>query len=148
MTLSISYHTLVTCAFPHLFPFGAPPSMPRSTFPESLTRYLMLHHQCRFSTEIPLVFLLFNQAQRHANMRSTSLKLKASKTHVQAIMKISGKDDFFVKLADANADPESPQAKAFLAQIRPDIMSFGNQAPFSPAARRLSFNHLMACMNR
>ena len=53
-------NVIFACGFPHLFPFGPPPSMPKGTFPEDLTRYLMLHHDGRFAAEIPLVFLLFN----------------------------------------------------------------------------------------
>ena len=137
---------LLVCAFPHLFPFGT--GVPKSYTDPHFTRYLMLHHSNAFATEPRLYFLLFNTLQRQSNNRSTALRIRAQRLHVEAVSKITQRHDFRNRLADANADPTSPDAKALLSSLRPHIFSLGANAPYSPMARRASFNHFLAANNR
>ena len=137
---------LLACAFPHVFPFGV--GIPRSYLSTNFTRYLMLHHSNSFANEPSLYFLLFNQLHRHTNCRSTSLRVKAQKKHIDAVTRITKADDFMPRLEAANANPDSVDAKRLMASLHPHIITLGARAPFSPAARKASFNHFLAAMNR
>jgi len=137
---------LLVCAFPHVFPYGV--GVPRSSLSPNFTRYLMLHHSNAFANEPRLYFLLFNQLQRHTNCRSTSLRVKAQKKHIDAVTRITKRPDFMPRLEAANANPDSADAKALLASLHPHIITLGAKAPYGPAARKASFNHLLAGMNR
>ena len=112
------------------------------------TRYLMLHHSNSFSADPRLYFFLFNIMQRHANLRGTSLKIKAQETNVQAFAKITRSDTFMERLEGAIQDPKSPDAARLIASIQPHITTAGRHAAWSPAARRSAFNHLQASCNR
>ena len=138
---------LLVCAFPHCFPFGVgvPPSSATSP---TFTRFLMLHHTNTFSNEQRLQFLLFNQLHRQTNARSTSMRVKASKVHVDAVNRVTQRSDFRARLEAANSSQQSADAKSLLAELRPHIFVLGAHAPYSDAARKSSFNHLMAANNR
>ena len=93
-------------------------------------------------------FLLFNQLHRHTNCRSTSLRVKAQKKHIDAVTRITKHPDFMVRLEAANANPDSGDAKKLLASLHPHIITLGAKAPYGPAARKASFNHFLAALNR
>ena len=137
---------LLVCAFPHVFPFGV--GVPRSSLSPKFTRYLMLHHSNAFANEPRLYFLLFNQLHRHTNCRSTSLRVKAQKKHIDAVTRVTKSADFMPRLEAANANPDSADAKRLLASLHPHIITLGAKAPYGPAARKASFNHFLAGMNR
>jgi hypothetical protein len=52
------------------------------------------------------------------------------------------------RLEAANANPESIDSKRLLASLHPHIITLGSKTPFSPSARKASFNHLLAGLNR
>ena len=137
---------LLACAFPHAFPFGV--GVPRSSLSPKFTRYLMLHHSNVFANEPRLYFLLFNQLHRHTHCKSTSLRVKAQKTHIDAVTRITKAANFMPRLEAANENPGSIDAKKLMASLHPHIITLGAKAPFSPAARKASFNHFLAAMNR
>jgi hypothetical protein len=137
---------LLVCAFPHLFPFGV--GVPRSSLSTNFTRYLMLHHSNVFANEPRFYFLLFNQLHRHTNCRSTSLRVKAQKKHIDAVTRITKAPDFMARLEAANSHPESPDAKRLMRSLHPHIITLGAKTPFSPASRKASFNHFLAALNR
>ena len=137
---------LLTCAFPHVFPFGV--GVPRSSLSPKFTRYLMLHHSNVFANEPRLYFLLFNQLQRSTNCHSTSLRVKAQRKHIDAVTRITRAPTFMPRLEAANANPDSFDSKRLLASLHPHIITLGSKTPFSPSARKASFNHLLAGLNR
>jgi hypothetical protein len=108
----------------------------------------MLHHSNVFANEPRFYFLLFNQLHRHTNCRSTSLRVKAQKKHIDAVTRITKAPDFMARLEAANSHPESPDAKRLMASLHPHIITLGAKTPFSPASRKASFNHFLAALNR
>ena len=137
---------LLVCAFPHLFPFGV--GVPKDPVNPKFTRYLMLHSTNSFANEPRLYFQLFNQLHRKTHFRSTSLRVKAQKKHIDAVTRITKQPDFMVRLEAATANPASADAKKLVASLHPHIITLGAKTPYSPAARAASFNHMLAGMNR
>jgi len=137
---------LLVCAFPHLFPFGV--GVPKDPVNPRFTRYLMLHSTNSFANEPRLYFQLFNQLHRKTHFRSTSLRVKAQKKHIDAVTRITKQPNFMVRLEAATANPASADAKKLVGSLHPHIITLGAKTPYSPAARAASFNHMLACMNR
>jgi len=137
---------LLVCAFPHIFPFGV--GVPKDPVNPKFTRYLMLHSSNSFANEPRLYFQLFNQLHRKTHFRSTSLRVKAQKKHIDAVTRITKQPDFMVRLEAATANPASADAKKLVGSLHPHIITLGAKTPYSPAARAASFNHMLAGMNR
>jgi hypothetical protein len=128
-----------------MFPFGT--GMPErvSTMHEDAyyTRYLMMHHGNTFASDPRFSFFLFNVMQRHANLRGTSLKIKAQEKAVQAFGKITQSDTFMPRLEAALQNPKSPQAAKLIASIQPHISQ--SQACTVRGAQRLGGRRSTTC---
>ena len=93
------------------------------------------HHSMRFEHEAQLLFLLFNQLQRHHVCRDVSAIVKACPTHVEAFDSMVAEPDFLQRLQRALDSPDTPEARKLVSEIEKLVLMSGRDAPFSLAQR-------------
>ena len=124
-------------SFPWLFIFGKglPSSGPLSNH---ISRRLLLHFNKGFSHEAKLIFLLFNQLQRHSASRMCSAKMYSRKVGVRKFIDTINEPHFDADMAAAIRNPNNRRSKAFLNKLLPNIKSSGHRVPFGPIERQES----------
>ena len=75
------------------------------------------HHSMRFEHEAQLLFLLFNQMQRHHVCRDVSATVKACPKHVEAFNSMVAEPDFLQRLQRALDDPDTPESRKLVSEI-------------------------------
>jgi hypothetical protein len=127
--------------FPHLFLFGrqVPTTGP---FPTNFVCHLLLQHDQRFSRTNDILFLLFNQLQRHGSARSVYGKILSNK--FEAFVRLVATPGFRQQLYEALQNPETPEAKCLEARLRNMVRISGGSVPWSPTQRAQSEGQLMA----
>ena len=100
------------------------------------------HHSMRFEHEAQLLFLLFNQMQRHHVCRDVSATVKACPKHVEAFNSMVAEPDFLQRLQRALDDPDTPGARKLVSEIEKLVRMSGRDVPFSPAQRHAAVSQL------
>jgi hypothetical protein len=124
-------------AFPWLFPFGTGiPSL--GTLPPTLTRHFLSHYNDAFGRDHKLIFLLFNQMQRHAAITRTKAALYSDKKNVRNLINTLNAPTFDRDLADAIKDPISDHGKKFTRKILSYMRMGGSSVKFGDMERKVS----------
>ena len=100
------------------------------------------HHSMRFEQEAQLLFLLFNQMQRHHVCRDVSATVKACPKHVEAFNSMVAEPDFLQRLQRALDDPDTPESRKLVSEIEKLVRMSGRDVPFSPAQRHAAVSQL------
>lgn len=134
---------LLIGAFPHLFFLGRKPPTKSSLSGVYRQRLLRFHDQ-RFSTNHSLLFLLFNQLQRHTALRKIAAKVKSTPEAIQSFYDATEVPGFDQSLKNAFAHPESRDTEKLLRRFLPIIQTSGQPVPFSAAQRQQTLPRLIA----
>lgn len=127
---------------PHLFLFGIDLPYMKGLVSDEWLYHLLHFHDKRFAESYRLLFFLFNQRQRHHALMATAVKVKADPHAMTAFEKMVNEPNFDTILKEAQANPESAQARAILRVVSPLIRSVGRKIPYSPLER----NHALTMM--
>ena len=132
---------LLAGGFPTVFFFGQ--GIPKSggVSKPTVTDW-MSHHSMRFERDHQLLFLLFNQMQRHSVCRGVNATIKASPKNVAAFNTLMSEPDFKERLTAAVGEPASASAKALMRQIEQLMLISSREVPFSAAQRRHTVSKL------
>ena len=134
---------LLYSSCPFLFIFGRGLASSGS-LSEKVTRHLMLQFRGQFSGCHRLIFLLFDQLQRHAATRVVASRVKVNPTTFEKFMDLINEPDFEQQLRDAAKNPTAPSATALLKKMGPNIQSCTSRIPFSSTQRGASMRNLIA----
>lgn len=135
--------TLFNGSFPHLFPLGL--KLPTSgSISQEFAEHLLLQKDQRFAQSMPLLFLLFNQSQRHIAARNVSATLKSDSHLIQNFIELVATESFKKDLDEALANPTSKTASQLLKQILPLINVTGKSIPYGPIQKKQAITQLYA----
>jgi hypothetical protein len=124
-------------AFPWLFPLGI--GIPATgTLPPTLTRHFLSHYNDAFGRDHKLIFLLFNQMQRHAAIIRTKAALYSDKKNVRDLITTLNSPTFDRDLADAIEDPTSTHGKKFTRKMLSYMRMTGTSVKFGDMERKVS----------
>jgi hypothetical protein len=118
-------------------PLGAKLSRERS-------RHLMLFYDCRFATDLGLVFSLADTTVRHLVNSKVSLlarKAPAALAKIEALIKDPTVDE---RLRRACLDPHGAEAIELLKQVLPFVNMSARSVPYTDARRRAFKGSIMA----
>ena len=134
-------------SFPWLFLFGS--GVPKcGSLPITFTKFLLSHFNQGFAQDHKFLFTIFNQIQRHACVRASSLKVNARSRGTQNLMDTINDPDFGNKLQSAILHPNSREAKALLQKVMPNVSLIAAKVPFGVAERHNSLYKLYAMIQR
>lgn len=132
---------IMTCGFPDLFFLGEGVRFAGS-IPTTTTSHWLKHHSGRFGRDSQLLFLLFNQLQRHSAARMVAASVKSHPAHLAALRKLISEPDFTERATDALADPGSETGRDLLRQIQKLITMSTKSVPFSAMERKAAISEL------
>ncbi|MEZ0208826.1 MAG: DUF6570 domain-containing protein, partial [Candidatus Paceibacterota bacterium] len=141
---------LFLMAFPHLFILGkCLPS--KGSFSPKYVRHLLLQHDGRFSQDHRLLFLLFNQLQRHRSIAGIHSRIKAKISEREHLQSILNDEDFF-SAGEFGSFTErierDPAFRSNLVSLLRFVEAAGNSVPYSPAEAKTNLSRLSAMMTR
>lgn len=134
---------LLYSSFPFLFIFGRGLSSSGS-LSVKVTRHLMLQFRGQFSECHRLIFLLFDQLQRHAATRVVASRVKVNPTTFEKFMELVNEPDFEQQLREAAKNPTAPSSTTLLKKMGPNIQSCTSRIPYSSSQRGASMRNLIA----
>lgn len=107
----------------------------KGTLPEKEVLHLLRQRTCAFSHNARLIFLLFNQKQRHLHSSTVAGFALGNPTKMEELGQLM-KDPEFLKMVEAAAlNAEGDEAKAVLKQLAPLVRVMGQKVrvPFFTA---------------
>jgi hypothetical protein len=113
-------------AFPHVFLLGEGLHN-RGTMSETQAKHLFQQFTCAAAHEPRLVFLLFNQSQRHAAVTDVNATIKNHPTAFDACRTFISNPHFRDLCEKADANPKGPEAKEILKTIGKFITITGSK---------------------
>ena len=131
--------TLILGAFPDLFFLGTGVAKCGSV-PNPVVKAWLHHHSMRFERNAQLLFLLFNQKQRHKVCQDVVATVNSQ--NMQEFCDLINHDDFLERANSALLDLESDSSKALISQITRLSMMAGKEVPFSSAERQAAVGKL------
>lgn len=134
---------LIYSSFPHLFLFGRGLRSSGSVNEEA-TRHMMLQFSGSISLCHRLIFLLFDQFQRHAATRVIASRVKCSPKSFGDFVDWINEPDFLEELKAAVKNPKAPSSIELLKKLGPNIQSCTSRIPFTSSQRGASMRNLVA----
>lgn len=138
---------IIMGAFPCLFPLGQGLGrLPNGPVSPISSRRLLLQYDGRFRRNPSLIFLLFNQLQRHSLCHSVAGRFKgniAEEDMNNFIERVSA-PDFAADLARASDNPNSKQAKELASYIERHLKPIASAVPWSDDERKSELSKLLS----
>lgn len=138
---------IIMGAFPYLFPIGQGLGrLPNGPVPPSASKRLLLQYDGRFRKQPSLLFLLFNQMQRHSLCHSIAGRFKGNlaEENMRAFIERISSPEFIIDLDQSLADPNSKQAKELSSYIERHIKPISSTVPWSDDERKSELSKLLA----
>jgi hypothetical protein len=132
--------------FWYLFPLGRGLEKFEGTIPMQRTRHLMQHFSNRFQRDAGLLFVLANQAQRHAVLRSVSAKVRSERS--MEFVELASSPDFLRELEEAAANPNSRAARRIMRVVLPLVAACGRPSPWGAMERSGCIGQMLAMARR
>ena len=120
-------------SFPCLFPYGFGLEDCHASIPTSVVRHLLSQRSGRFERCMDLIFLLFDQKQRHEVARAVSAKCRADR--VVEFTTLVRSENFRSRLRAAIADPTSADAKLLASRLVRSLSMYSEKVSFGPLQR-------------
>lgn len=134
-------------AFPHLFPLGR--GIPSTgTVPEVNVKHMLNQFSNQFVKSSQLIFLLFNQKQRHQVAQSVKARVMSNPESFERFSTTIADDDFQARLTRAAENPAGPEARQVLRETLPFMKLCGGKVAYSPIERNESITNLYALVQR
>ena len=109
------------------------PLTANGTLSNTQTRHLLLQFTTVAATNAALIFVLANQKQRHAVVRSVSARVH--NTAFDRFVELVNSDDFWQRLEQANNAPDSVQARKLQRELLPLLALAGKSKPWGRVER-------------
>ena len=137
-------HTILSLAFPYLFPLGvtADELGGANTVSKRVVQRLLCSYDDRFATSAQFLFLLANQKIRHAANHAVNFKLRERTDRVEEFVRLVNEPGFSDKLNNCVKNPQGAEATELLKKILPLINITGSKIPWSPLERKAATTHL------
>lgn len=130
-------------SFPFLFMLGNGLKK-KGTLSTETIRHLMLQFTARFSNCERLIFLLFDQLQRHSAARVVASRVKCNQSSFDAFAKWVSDPTFSIELQEAAKNPAAESSLKLLQKLNKHIKSTTSMVPYTVAQRSASIKNLMA----
>ena len=132
-----------TC--PHLFLLGKGLRGKKGSLNQNVTELLMRFFDSRFERDHRLIFLLFNQLQRHEATRGVSqLGVKNCSKSIKDVIEYVTSATFQAELTEAVVKPDGKASKRIQKILGPHLRVAGGHIPYSPSARAKCLSELYA----
>jgi hypothetical protein len=141
---------IIMGAFPYLFPLGQGLGrIPNGPVPPSASRRLHLQYDGRFRKQPSLLFLLFNQMQRHSLCHSIAGRFKGNlaEESMKAFIERVSSPEFVADLERSLAEPNSRHAKELSSYIERHIKPISSTVPWSDDERKSELSKLLAMIH-
>ena len=137
--------TIIYGSCPHLFLLGKGLQGRKGSVNRNFSSLLMKFYDSRFQRDHRLIFLLFNQLQRHEATRAVAkLGVKNCSKSITEVIEYVTSPSFKSDLKEAVEKPDGKASKKILKVLGPHIRVAGGQIPFSPGARSKCLGELLA----
>ena len=133
---------LMYSAFPHLFPLGRG-LRKNGSIPMKDMRHMELQWHGKFASCLRLLFLFFDQWQRHITCQSIQTTVRSNKLSMDIFSQMVADPEFLNQLEKAKNNPNHPKSMELLAKITPHLSLVSKKVPYSVAARSSTVGHLM-----
>nr|CAH0098455.1 unnamed protein product [Daphnia galeata] len=133
---------LMYSAFPHLFPLGRRLRKTES-IPIKDMRHMELQWHGKFASCLRLLFLLFDQWQRHNTCRIIQATVRSNVVSLGKFSQMVADPTFGDQLEKAKNNPNHPKSLERLAKIAPHLSQVSKKVPYSVATRSATVGHLM-----
>jgi hypothetical protein len=130
-------------AFPFIFLLGKGIQQ-KGSLPKTAMRHLLLQYDNRAANCLRLVFLLFNQKQRHAAAEAIAAAVKMKPEAFQQFGEWVSDSNFVSELKNAQQDPTSKNAKTMIAKIMKHLSLVNKKIPYTISERKGSMSRLYA----
>jgi len=134
---------LILQGFPNEFATGKGIDSKGTQTPQAIQHMMFQFHK-RMANNHRLIFLLFNQFQRHAVAKIICSKFKTDRKSLKRLGNMVSSPDFREKLREAGKNPKSKLARDLLEKIMPFVELSNSKVPFTKAARKASMSKLIA----
>ena len=134
---------LLYASFPFLFLLGCGLQSSGSV-PVNRVRHMMFQFSGRFQTCIRLIFLLFDQLQRHAASRVIASRVKCNPKSFEEFAKWVNDPKFTDQLKEGAKNPTATSSIQLLNKLNVHIKSCTSKIPYSAAQCASSLSNLIA----
>ena len=139
----INNDLLLYCSFPFLFHFGKR-IQNCGTIDKKSARHMLLQFHGSFASCHQLIFLLFDQLQRHAASQVVASRVKCNPKSFESFVEIVNDPNFIQQLKTATKNPSSKESIDLLKKLSPHIISCTSRIPFTSAQRSAEIMNLIA----
>jgi hypothetical protein len=129
--------------FPHLFFFGSGLEG-NGTLSDRQVRHLLFQFGGQFAKCSRLIFLLFDQKQRHASARIIASRIKSHPQSLDIFKLWASDSNKIVQLEEAIQNPGTKSANNLLREIEPHIKTCAAKIPYSDGERAGSMVNALA----
>ena len=134
---------LLLKAFPCYFMLGTG-ILHKGTQSPQAVRHMMFQFTNRMAQCHRLIFLLFDQKQRHSVAQIVSSKVKTEPLSLAKFGAMIKQPSFLHRVRKAASNPNSKQSKQLLKEIMPCIEVTSSKVPFTKASRKAALSKLLA----
>ena len=103
------------------------------SIPKAGAVHMLNQHSGIFGNSAALIFIMFNQTQRHAVVKALAGRVKSGQRNFNAFSNIVNADNFQAQCNAAALEPNGPVAWSLLCDIFPMVWFSGEPVPFGPA---------------
>ena len=107
-------------------------------------RHKELQWHGKFASCLRLLFLLFDQWQRHNTFRTIQATIRSNVVSLDKFSQMVVDPTFVVQLEKAKNNPNHPKSLEILAKITPHLSLVSRKVPYSVAARSATEGHLIS----
>ena len=133
-------------AFPDLFFIGI--KFPTAgSIPSLFTQHLLRQADNRFAQVDEIIFILFNQSQRHAAAKEVATHVYSDSDSVHKFTNIVEAPNFMKDLKSAIESPDKKESRALMNSIMPLVRVSGASVPFGPVQRSVAVSKLCAMIH-
>ena len=136
---------LLEAHFP-LFPLGQGLPLDKK-LSRARVRHMMLFHDCRFATELELVFGMADTTVRHLVNEKVSMMARRAPAAIAKIEALLGDSTLSGRLRKACLDPLGADAVLLMKQVLPCVNMSARSTPYTDA-RRMSFQATILAHHR
>lgn len=130
-------------AFPHVFLLGKGLKQ-QGSLPKAAVRHLLLQYDGTAANCLRLVFLLFNQKQRHAAAQAIAAAVKMQPSAFKQFGQWVSDETFVDQLRTAQKDPASIQSKKLVGEVMKHLSIVNKKIPYTVAERKAAMSQLYA----
>ena len=136
-------NVILASTLPHLFCLGDAYSASVST---SQCRRMLLSYNPAFGSCAQLIFLLFNQLQRHSAARKLAALVRNNAASFAEFLVLSTEPQIETMLQAALANPTATASRTLIAKLESCMSMAGGLVPFSAVSRRGKMGDFIAAM--